>query len=407
MSNAIPNGWELTNIGNIGKVVTGSTPSTQEPAYWGGGVPFVSPADFNGAVYVKNTQRNLTRLGATKARLLPRDAVLVTCIGSLGGIAMSPDECVTNQQINAIVPNVGNDARYCFYNVLFNIDELAKNAGTTTLPIINKSTFELINLLRPPLPEQQKIASILTAVDDVIESTQAQINKLKDLKTGMMQELLTKGIGHTEFKDSPVGRIPKAWNIVKMDDICRQITDGEHQTPRRTESGYYLLSARNIRDGFIALSDVDFIPEDEYNRISKRVMPEAGDILVSCSGSIGRTAVVPAGLKFSMVRSVAILKPNHDVVDSQFLAFQISSTFVQVQIERTLSQLAQANLFQAPIKALNIVLPSLSEQRSISKTVLSVDKKIQRLERKLSQSQQIKKALMQDLLTGKVRVKVN
>jgi type I restriction enzyme S subunit len=144
-------------------------------------------------------------------------------------------------------------------------------------------------------------------VDEVIEKTQSQINKLQDLKKGTMNELLTKGIGHTEFKDSPVGKIPKGWRVVNLEQISTKITDGEHQTPNRSSSGFYLLSARNIQNGFIALNDVDFIPEDEYQRISNRVLPKENDILISCSGSVGRCSLVPKGLQFSMVRSVVLI----------------------------------------------------------------------------------------------------
>ena len=271
----------------------------------------------------------------------------------------------------------------------------------------------LRNLLvpEPPLPEQKKIVAILSSVDEVIEKTRAQIDKLKDLKTGMMQELLTKGIGpggvpHTEFKDSPVGQIPVGWNVVLMDCICKKITDGEHQTPKRSAYGYYLLSARNIRDGYIALDNVDFIDTSEYQRISKRIEPQEGDILISCSGSIGRTAIVPKKLKFSMVRSVAILQPKRDLVDSQYLAHQISSPLIQTQIEKSLSQLAQANLFQAPIKALNVVLPPMTEQLKIAQVVNSLVEVINEKTMNLNRTNSLKKALMQDLLTGKVRVNV-
>ena len=222
----IPVEWEVKMLGDIGQVITGSTPSTTEPLYWEGEIPFVSPADFNGKVYVKDTGRKVTKLGAQKVRVLPKDSVLVTCIGSLGGIAMSSDVCVTNQQINSIIPTEKFNNKYCYYNILFNIHELEKNAGTTTLPIINKSTFERITICFPPLPEQQKIASILTSVDEVIEKTQSQINKLQDLKKGTMNELLTKGIGHTEFKDSPVGKIPKGWGVVSVDDLCAKVFVG-------------------------------------------------------------------------------------------------------------------------------------------------------------------------------------
>ncbi|WP_417214866.1 restriction endonuclease subunit S [Alcanivorax sp.] len=259
----------------------------------------------------------------------------------------------------------------------------------------------------PPLHEQKKIAAILSSVDDVIEKTRAQIDKLKDLKTGMMQELLTKGIGHTAFKDSPVGRIPEGWDVVKMDDVCTKITDGEHQTPKRSSEGYFLLSARNIRDGYLALDNVDYVPKEEYQRISRRVFPMPGDILVSCSGSIGRTVVVPKGIEFAMVRSVAILQPRRDLVDPAFLAIQISSTLIQSQIEKSLSQLAQANLFQAPIKALVAVIPPIKEQVQIARIVTAINEKIRIKLVQLESHGRLKKALMQDLLTGKVRVNVD
>lgn len=279
-------------------------------------------------------------------------------------------------------------------------------------PNISNQQIESIIALFPPLQEQKKIAAILTSVDDVIEKTQAQINKLKDLKTGMMQELLTRGVGvdgkpHTEFKDSPVGRIPKAWDCVQMDTICEKITDGEHQTPIRTNDGYYLLSARNVRDGYIDLANVDYVGEAEFQRISKRISPKQGDVLISCSGSVGRVAVVPPGLEFSMVRSVAILQLKSECVDSEFMALQVSATATQYQIEQSLSQQAQANLFQGAIKKLIIVVPSLLEQQQIANIVNSVTVKIITQQNKLKATKSLKKALMQDLLTGKVRVKVD
>ncbi|MUI53319.1 restriction endonuclease subunit S [Aliivibrio fischeri] len=278
----------------------------------------------------------------------------------------------------------------------------------------NLGTAQILGgyLTLPQLPEQQKIAAILTSVDEVIEKTQAQINKLKDLKTGMMQELLTRGVGvdgkpHTEFKDSPVGRIPKAWDCVQMDTICEKITDGEHQTPIRTNDGYYLLSARNVRDGCIDLTNVDYVGEAEFQRISKRVSPKQGDVLISCSGSVGRVAVVPPGLEFSMVRSVAILQLKSECVDSEFMALQVSATATQYQIEQSLSQQAQANLFQGAIKKLIVVVPSLLEQQQIANIVNSMTVKIITQQNKLKATKSLKKALMQDLLTGKVRVKVD
>lgn len=416
----VPSDWNVVSLSSVADVID-PHPSHRAPNEDSSGIPFAGIGDLDeyGTLLESKVRRVPEEVfdEHTNRYQLTSNTIGFGRVASIGKIVdfKGFNRKVTISPTMAIVEPKGVEKKF-----LVNSLKSQDTADQISLLLTGSTRSSLgIALLRdllvpyPPLPEQQKIATILSSVDDVIEKTQAQIDKLKDLKTGMMQELLTMGVcdengkRHTEFKDSPVGRIPAGWDVVNMDDICNKITDGEHQTPKRTSDGYYLLSARNIRDGYIALNDVDFVPEDEYQRISKRVLPEKGDILISCSGSIGRTAVVPDNLKFSMVRSVAILQPKREVVDSQFLAYQISSTIIQSQIEKSLSQLAQANLFQAPIKALNVVVPPMDEQLKISSAVRSVDDMIHAKASTLDSIKNTKKALMQDLLTGKVRVNVD
>ena len=159
--------------------------------------------------------------------------------------------------------------------------------------------------------------------------------------------------------------IPPNWEWVCVDAIASLITDGEHLTPRRIESfeGYYLLSARNIQDNAIHLNDVDYVDEEEYNRISKRCNPRKDDVLISCSGSIGRVAVVKDDNKYVMVRSAAMIRPV--LVHSYYLMYVLQSNCLQSQIQNYSKQTAQANLFQAAIRALQIPLPPLAEQQRI------------------------------------------
>lgn len=142
--------------------------------------------------------------------------------------------------------------------------------------------------------------------------------------------------------------LPDEWAYASADELSIQITDGEHITPTRQENGIYLLSARNILDGRLTLDDVDFISNREYERIKKRLNPEVGDVLLSCSGSVGRTCVVPVG-KFSMVRSVAIIKPIKKFVNGEYMSFALRSFILQSQINRKKTQTAQANIFQGKI----------------------------------------------------------
>ena len=163
--------------------------------------------------------------------------------------------------------------------------------------------------------------------------------------------------------------IPDNWEWVCVDSIASLITDGEHLTPRRVESfeGYYLLSARNIQDNAILLNDVDYVDEDEYNRIARRCNPRKNDVLISCSGSIGRIAIVKDDNKYVMVRSAAMIRPV--LIHSYYLMYALQSNCLQNQIQNYSKQTAQANLFQAAIRALQIPLPPLAEQQLIAEKI--------------------------------------
>ena len=190
MTPDLPAQWAWHTVQQIARVVTGSTPSTQEARFWNGPVPFVTPTDLGTASVVQRTGRTLSEEGARQGRLLPARSVLVTCIASIGknGIARVP--CCTNQQINALVCNEAAWPEYIYFALSARSSELQKLAGTTAVSIVSKGKFEQFQLPLPPLPEQRKIAAILSSVDDAIESTQAVIDQLGVVKTAMMAELI-------------------------------------------------------------------------------------------------------------------------------------------------------------------------------------------------------------------------
>jgi type I restriction enzyme, S subunit len=127
------------------------------------------------------------------------------------------------------------------------------------------------------------------------------------------------------YKQTEVGVIPEDWCVFLLSECAKRITDGEHLTPKRSANGYYLLSARNILNGRIDLSDVDYVEVDEYLRIRQRCNPETGDVLISCSGTVGRVATVPKGLECVMVRSAALVKPNPETLSGLFVQYFLQS----------------------------------------------------------------------------------
>lgn len=163
------------------------------------------------------------------------------------------------------------------------------------------------------------------------------------------------------------------WPIKTFEELAEIITDGEHATPERQEDGIYLLSARNVKDHELDLSDVDFIGEDEYQRIARRIVPQADDVLISCSGTIGRCCVVPPGLRFQMVRSAALIRFT-DLINPIYAEWLIASDDVQEQIRKSATQSSQANLFQGRIKKLKGIVPPLALQQEFAFFVQQVDK---------------------------------
>jgi type I restriction enzyme, S subunit len=184
--------WETVRIDQVGKIVTGSTPSPAIVQYWDGEVPFITPTDINESVYVCNTERRLTKLGTSFSRLIPANSVMVVCIGStIGKTACPLVESVTNQQINTVIPCDLTNPRFLYYTLLRLADSIKQIAGVTAIPIINKTAFSLIEFKLPPLPQQRKIAEILSKQDQLIEDHEKELMKYKQLKTALMQDLLT------------------------------------------------------------------------------------------------------------------------------------------------------------------------------------------------------------------------
>jgi type I restriction enzyme, S subunit len=261
-------------------------------------------------------------------------------------------------------------------------------------------------LLRPPLLEQQKIAAILTAVDEVIESTQAQINKLKDLKTGLMQELLSKGIGHTEFKDSSVGQIPKAWDVSILEDAVFEVVVGIVVQPTQyyVESGVPALRSANVRETGLNGANLKYISHEANEKLKKSRLEE-GNLVTVRTGYPGTTAVVDKQFEGANCIDVIITRPKN-TIDSNYLCTWINSDCGKGQVLKAQGGLAQQHFNVGDMKRMLVALPPLNEQIKISKILKTVTLKIELINVRLDKIQKHKKALMQDLLTGKVRVKI-
>jgi type I restriction enzyme, S subunit len=222
---------------------------------------------------------------------------------------------------------------------------------------------------------------------------------LKKIAAEKEAQLIKKGVKkrdlpfHARSEEMPFN-IPTSWQFCYLTEIANKVTDGEHITPERSATGHYLLSARNVLDSGISLVDVDHVPQREFERIRKRCDPDKGDVLISCSGSVGRVAIVDRDNAYVMVRSAALVKPVQKHLDSEFLACVLRSPFIQEQILAKSRVSAQANLFIGKIKELITVLPPLEEQRRIVAKINQLMALCDELEAKLRQAEADSEKLM-------------
>jgi type I restriction enzyme S subunit len=178
--------WEVKKLGEVGRIITGKTPSTTDENLWNGEIQFITPTDINeNQKYQLNTKRYVVK--TLKMNTLPKNTIIYTCIASIGKMCLSVKPCVTNQQINSLIPKKEYDNEYVYYYLLFMTPKIKSVQANTTLPIINKTEFSKFKIRLPSLPEQQKIANFLTSIDERIGKVSDEIGEMERYKKGLLQ----------------------------------------------------------------------------------------------------------------------------------------------------------------------------------------------------------------------------
>ncbi len=299
-------------------------------------------------------------------------------------------KCWVNNHAHVLRPKEICDVDY-LHRVLSFYDVSQYITGSTRAKL-TKSKAEEIKIPLPPLLEQKRIAAVLAKAD--------RLRRLRryglELADTYLQPVFLEMFGDP-------AKNPKGWLETTIFSIATKVTDGEHATPQRTESGIKLLSARNIQNGYIDFNaELDYIPQYEYERIRKRCNPEIGDVLMSCSGTIGRVATVQTLEPLSMVRSVALIKPNHTRINSRFLEHFLRTQHSQRLINQSANKSSQANIFISPIKELPVFVPPLDLQQKFAHIVQKFERlRVQGLEAQ-RQAEALFGALLHRAFTGEL-----
>ena len=256
----------------LGEIITGNTPSKKTEEFWNSeDICFVKPDIIagNGVNEIMDSNEYISEEARKKARVVGKNSIFITCIGSIGKIGIASDgEYAFNQQINAIIPNDRVQAKYLAYNLLFNKPRLVAIANAPVLPIINKGQFgEFTVNIETDIDRQSEIVDVLDKLTQIIQQRNKEISALDNLIKARFVEMF----GHQSHNE-------KSLQYMTIDDVA-EIYLGITHTPTYVDSGVMFISAKNTSGDFLDLSDVKYISREEFEGAPKGSKPKANDVL--------------------------------------------------------------------------------------------------------------------------------
>lgn len=368
----LPEDWEVVSVGNIAEIATGTTPPTNNHKNYGSEYLFVSPADLGKGKYIIDTEKKLSSIGFKIARRYPKNSILFTCIGStIGKSSISQVELTSNQQINAIFPSDNNSNDFIFYYLKKVAIKIRLAASEQAVPMINKTEFSKIQIPLPPLPEQEAIAEALSDADAWIENLEQLTAKKRLIKQGAMQELLT----------------PKGdWEVKKLGDVCEIIKGKQFNSSLLNEvSPYPCYSGGISPSGY----------SEKYNELENTIIISEG------GNSCGFVNFVTTKFWLGGHCYKVILKDKTAVQNFYYQSLKYNqSTIMGLRVGSGLP-----NIQKKALSDFDISFPkSLTEQTRIATILSDMDAELEALEAQLGKARKVKQGMMQELLTGRVRL---
>ena len=403
----IPKDWKITALGEIARIRRGASPRPKgDPKYFGGNIPWIKISDlskYQRGFYLIKTDDTVTEDGKKKSVYLRDGSLIISNSGTIGRPAIIKTKvggCIHDGFIS--VETMKNaDKYFLFYFFDFKKDEFQSRAQKGTQGNMNTNLWRSVKILLPPVEEQLRIVEVLSCVDLAIQKVDEAIARAERLKKGLMQHLLTKGIGHKEYKETPIGKIPKDWRVVRLENVAE--IRGNKRINNIEKIAFIpmeLISESKI------FADYQIRTKEEVKSFT---YCEPGDILlakITPSLENGKQGIVPYDLPNKTALATTEVFPIHcKKVNTLFLFYIFKfSKFRSKIIASMTGTTGRQRATKRSVLKLEIPLPSPLEQQKIAEILSSVDKILQLKREKREKLVRMKRRLMDLLLTGRVRV---
>jgi type I restriction enzyme, S subunit len=367
----IPEEWEAVSLSDRFHIATGGTPPTSDKLNYGDRFLFVSPADLGENKFVRDTQKKLSEKGFRLSRKFPPGSTLFTCIGStIGKTGLASETLTSNQQINAVFPNDWDDSEFVYYSIDHISPKVKALAGEQAVPIVNKRSFGQTKIPIPIKKEEQRaIATALSDVDALLDGLDRLIAKKRDIKQAAMQQLLTGKTRLPGFEGE--------WALKRLEEICSMksgegITSADIMFPCYGGNGLRGYTARYTHHGCYALIG-------RQGALCGNVVKADGRFFAS------EHAVVVTPLRGTNVNWLAVV-------------------LVRMNLNQYSESSAQPGLSVSKLLVMSLAVPSFPEQTAIATILSDMDAEIEALQQRRVKTRDLKKAMMQELLTGRTRL---
>ena len=386
--------WDIGIIGEYCITSSGGTPNRSDPLAYGGDIPWVKSGEVASSD-IWETEEHITPHGLnfSSAKIAEEGSILVAMYGATAGqVARLKISAATNQAVLAIRPKSSAlDSDFLYHFMHRSKDALLKTCQGSGQPNLSAGIISELEINIPPLPEQKKIAEILSGID---VSICLQKNKAEKYQTVI-----------TSFRDNLVKQLlrKESTKILPLDNVSRVI-DSLHTTPVFTETGIPMVRVTDIKTGVLSLENTKKVTSEAYKLYIKNHEPAEGDIVISRVGSYGITSLNTRNQKFCLGQNTALIHPTS--IDGCFLYECLNSSFLRDQVEFMVEGSGYKSLSLASIRSLRIPVPSAIDQCELSSFLKSIQKSLA-IEVEYGKKLAIaKNALSADLLSGRMRVSI-
>lgn len=399
------------------KITSGGTPNRSNSSYYNGDILWIKSGELNDN-YLYDSQEKITMTGLnnSSAKIFPENTLLIAMYGAtIGKTAILKVEASTNQAVCAIIPTKSFDTYYLQQYFIFKRPKLLSFGMGAGQPNISQDIIKKFRIPFLTIQEQKKIASILSNLDELINSYNQIIDFTKTLKIGLTQKLLLKGLGHKKFKKIKwmFGKeleIPVDYNIQRVEYLIKNKNDlktGPFGSTLKKDTfvskGYKVYGQENVIPDDFSVGNY-FITKEHFEKMKEYEL-KPDDILISLVGTHGKISIVPENIQPGIINP-RLLRIRFDKSKAipQFMKILLESNIVKSQIKKLVHGLTMEIMNTAILRKILFPIPPVVEQQEIAVILSNMHLLIEKERKFKSQLENIKKGLMQKLLTGQIRV---